>query len=169
MVDRRIPSDIEPKGWIGRTVGLGQSMVGLRLVHGLRCDFQVGTRVQRNFAEFLQRQDLVVEVEVSGDIELLNRRAVIQKHEQLDFRGAQIDLRGLQIGLVLHPLQFQSVEIDLRDVASLQTIAAHVQQVVVVGEVFPGHVEDCFRLQRVHESAAQIEEQVSFQVTLSGS
>jgi hypothetical protein len=41
----------------------------------------------------------------------------------------------LQVGLILHALQFQPVEIDMRDVARLETNPTDVEHMIVVGQV----------------------------------
>ena len=60
--------------------------------------------------------------------------------------------------------KIQTLHIDLRDIAGAQPILADAQEPVVVGEVFAGHIQDGFRLQRLNKGAAQIEEQISLEI-----
>ena len=54
----------------------------------------------------------------------------------------------------------------MRDVAGFEPVAAHHQQPVVVRQVVPGQRQHRLGLQRLHECAAQAEEQSSLQVGL---
>jgi hypothetical protein len=100
----------------------------------------------------------------SGHVELLNRSAVVKQRTQLNLRGAQVDESGLQVGLILHALQFQPVEIDLCNVAGAETISTDLQDFVVVGQVIIGQLDHGFGLQRRHKCAAQVEKQRSFRI-----
>ena len=62
------------------------------------------------------------EIECPGNIVLINRSAIVEQRKQRYLRGAQVDVGGFQVGLILHPLQLQPVEVDLRDVAGLESI-----------------------------------------------
>jgi hypothetical protein len=54
---------------------------------------------------------------------------------------------GLHVRFVLHALQFQSVEIDLRDIAGVEAIVADLEHVVVVGKVVFCQLQQGFGLQ----------------------
>ncbi len=106
------------------------------------------------------RLNLLGKIERSGHVELLHRRAIVQQRQQLDLRRSQIHNRGLHVGLVLHPLQFQPLIIHLRDVAGLQPVVAHCEQAVVIRQILPRQIQHRLLLQRLHERAPQIEQQV---------
>ncbi len=115
----------------------------------------------RQAAQFFERANLIRKIERSRHVKLLHRRPVVQQHQQLDLRRSQIHHGGLDIRLVLHALQFQPLEIHLRDVAGLQPVVAHLQQVVVIRQILPRQIQNRFLLQRLHERRPQIEQQVS--------
>ncbi len=156
----------KPKVGIGRSIRDRQLMVGLGFIHGLTAALQVGPGVQGRLPDLVERRQLIGEIEWAGDVELLDRRAVVQQSEQLNLRRAQIDFRRLQVGFILHALQFQPVQVHLRDAARLVALAIYLQQPVVVCEIFLGEIQDGLLLQRLHEGHAQIEQQHSFQVRL---
>ena len=52
------------------------------------------------------------------------------------------------------------IEIHLRDVSSLQSIAADAEHAIVIGEAFLGDAQYGFLLQHLYEGGAEIEEQV---------
>ena len=134
-------------------------MIGLGLIDRLHGGAQVWTVRERGRVDFFGRQNLLREFELAGDIEAVDRRAVVQQREQLDLGGAQIDPRRLQVGFELHALQLQPVQIHLRDIAGFETVRAHGQHLVVVGQVFRGEGHDGLLLQGLHEGIAQVEEQ----------
>ena len=99
-------------------------------------------------------------IEWARDIELLHRRPVVQQRQQLDLRRSQIHGCGLHIGLILHPLQFQTLIIHFRDVTGLQPFVADIQQVVVVRQILPRQIQDRLLLQCLDERRAQVEQKV---------
>jgi hypothetical protein len=76
----------------------------------------------------------------------------------------QVHLRGLQIGLVLHALQLQPVQVHSRDVAGFVAVLADSKLVIEVSQIILGQVAHGLGLQSLHECAAQIEEQSAFLV-----
>ena len=86
---------------------------------------QVGPGGQRALAKFLQAGQRLGEVEGAGDIELIHGSAVVEQREELDLSRAHVDRGGLDIGFVLHALQFETVQVHPRNVAGLEAVAAH--------------------------------------------
>ncbi len=125
--DRRIAREIRAEGRIHGPIRHRQPVIGLRLVHGLDRGFQIRPVVHRRPPQLFERANLIGKIERSGDVELLHRRPVVQQHQQLDLRRSQIHQRRLNIGLILHALQFQPLKIHLRDVAGLQPVVAHLR------------------------------------------
>ena len=88
--DGRIAREIGAEGRIYGTIGDRQLVIRLRLLDGLHGGPQV--RAASGCARFRNSSsglDLVAEVERSRDVELLHRSAIVEQHQQLDFRGAQ--------------------------------------------------------------------------------
>src|SRR5581483_6625499 len=61
----------------------------------------------------------------------------------------------LHVGLVLHALQREAIEVDLGDVAGLQPIATYAQDAVVVGELVLRDGEKRLGLQHLDERVTQ--------------
>ncbi len=141
-------------------------MVGLRLLDGFQRGLQVGPRAQRDLAKVVERLKGVGKIEGSGHVELLHRGAVVEQLQQLNFCRAQVDDRRLQLGLVLHALELDAVEIDLGNVAGIQTVAADGDDFVVVIEVGFGQIEQRLGLERLHKRRAQGELQVALQILM---
>ncbi len=78
---------------------------------------------------------MLAEIERPADIVLLNRSAFVQQRKQRDLRGAQVNVGGLQVGLILHPLQLQPVQVNLRDVTGLKAGSADIEHMIVIGQV----------------------------------
>ena len=97
--------------------------------------FRSGRVVQRDVPEFLQRHQLVAEIERPADIELLDRRPVVEQHQKLDLGGPQIHHRRFKVGFELRALQLQPVQIHLRQVAGLEARAIHLQFPIPVRQV----------------------------------
>src|SRR6266481_1835689 len=152
---------------IGRAVGNGKPMIRLGFLDGLESFPQVWPRIESNLPGGIQSHDLIREVEAAGNIKLLHRRSIVQQREELDLSCAQIDFRGLQIGFILRPLYFKTVQINLSDRACLIALTIHVQNVVVIQKVFPGQAENSLFLERLNECVSQIEHESSFQIRLS--
>jgi hypothetical protein len=95
--------------------------------------------------------------------------AVIEKSEQVDLGRAQVDGRGLQIGLVPQALQFQAIEIDAGNIAGIEAVAADFQNVVVVLQIILRELQDGFGLQDADEGGADIEEQCALSIGGLGS
>ena len=92
----------------------------------------------------------------------------VQQHQQLDLGRAQTHGGGLNVGFVLHALQFQPLVIHFRDVACFEPIVAYLQQMVVVRQILPSEVQDGPLLQRLHERGAQIEKQITLLIGILG-
>jgi hypothetical protein len=67
---------------------------------------------------------LLREIEGPLHVELLDRGPVVQQLQELDLRRPQVHFRGLQIGLVGHALQLQTVQIHARDIAGFVAVLA---------------------------------------------
>jgi hypothetical protein len=98
---------------------------------------------------------------------LIEGGPIVQEHEQLDLRCSQVDVGRLLVGLVLHALQLQPVEIDLGDVACGEPVAADGEDLIEEPQVVSGQRQDRFRLQSLHESIPQVEKKRPFQVCLT--
>ena len=109
---------------IGRTVGDSQLVVGLGLLDRLQRGLQVGPSMPAPISIVVQRLQGIVEIERARHVELIHRRAVVQHLQQLNFGGAQVDDRCFDLRLVLHAQQFDAVQIDLRDIAGSEAVAA---------------------------------------------
>ena len=142
-------------------------MIGLRLVDGFNGCLQIRPRVHRNFAKLVTGRKPVAEIIWLGNVELFKRSSIIQQSEQLNFGGAEIDLSSLQVGFVLHALQLQPVEIDLRYISSMEAISADLEHVVVVRKIVFCQLQDGFGLQGRHKCASQIKEQSPFKVAMT--
>ncbi len=79
--------------------------------------FRSGRDASARAAKFLDRHRIFREFVRPGDVELLDRRAVVEECQQLDLGGPQIDRGGFDIGFELNSLQREPVQIQLRDVA----------------------------------------------------
>src|ERR1019366_763409 len=86
--------------------------------------FQVGASVERDLAEIVEGLDLFGKFVGAGDVELFDGRAIVEQGEHLNLGSAQADFGGLQVGLVLHALQLEAVEIDLGNVSGVEALAA---------------------------------------------
>src|ERR1019366_1043739 len=120
---------------MGLAVGNRQFVIGLGFVHSLDGGLQVGPRVQSRLPELVAWRQLVVEVVGPSHVDLFNRSSVVEQRQQLDLCVFQVLLGGLQIGFILHLLQFQPVEIDLRNVAGAEASSTDIEHVVVVGKI----------------------------------
>src|SRR5208337_4803667 len=112
------------EGWIGRAIRNRQFVIGLRLLDGFKRCLQVGTRRQRRLAEAVERIERVGEIEDPGHVELIQRRAIIHKLQQLNLGSTKVYDGRLQFRFVLHAQQLDAVEIDLRNVAGPEPGAA---------------------------------------------
>ncbi len=157
---------VEGEGGIGGTVGDGQLVIDPGLVDGLRGGLQIGAGIHRQVAKLVQRHDPVGEVEGAGDVELVHRRALVQQLQQLDLGGAQVDLRRLVVGFVLHALQLQALQVQLGDIAGGQAIAGDGQFAVEVVQVVLGQRQNGLGLQGGDEGAPQSEDQRADEVGL---
>ena len=84
---------------------------------------------------------------------------IVQQRQDLDFVGTQIHQRGNHVGFELHALQFQVLQIGLRQIAQLQTFAIHIQFAVPVLQVFLRILLHRLGLQGLHESVSQVEQE----------
>ncbi len=121
-------------------------MVGLGLAHGSHGGLQVWPRFQGNLPELVTGHELVAEIERPGHVKLIYVNSRVQECEQLDLCGFQVLPGSLQIRFILDALQFQPVEINLRNVAGIEAGSAYIEHVVVVGKVVFRQLEHRFRL-----------------------
>ena len=125
---------------------------------------QVRPGVECVLPEFLQRgQDLRV-VESPADVQLLDRRAIVEQRLKLDLSRAQVDQGSLHVGFELDALQLQAVEVHLGDIAGLVAVAADSEHAVVELQAFARDRQHGFLLEHLDEGAAQVEKQVPFLV-----
>ncbi len=143
-------------------------MLSLRQFHVLHGGLQVRPRCQRKTAELLDRHRIFGEFVRPGDVELLDRRAVVEERQQLDLGGPQVDRGGLDIGFELNALQREPVQIQLRDVAGVETRAANPELTIPVSQILLRVVENGFGLQHLHKSVAQREDQTALLILVSG-
>ncbi len=104
--------------------------------------FQIRPRCQRGIAELLHGRQPVDEIEWAGDVELVDWGAVAEQTQDLDLGGPQVHGGRFQVGFELHALQFQPVEVHLRQVACLKAPAIHVEFAVPILQVLPGILLD---------------------------
>ena len=74
---------------------------------------------------------------------------VVQQLQQLDLGRAQVDDGCLQLRLILHAQQLDAIQVDLRNVAGLEAIAADVDDLVVVVKVVLRQLNDRLGLKRL--------------------
>ena len=115
--------------------------------HVLHGSLQVRPRFQGDVPEFLEGRKLVGEIERPGDVESLDRRPVVQEHQELDLGRAKIHHRRFEVGFELDALQLQAIQIHLRQVAGLEALAIHVEFAVPVVQVLLRVLQHRFRLQ----------------------
>ena len=89
---------------------------------------------------------------------------VVQKLQQLNLGGAQVDDGRLQLGLILHAQQLDAVEVNLRNVAGLEAVTADVDDLVVVVKVVLRQLHHGLGLERLDKSSAQSEFERALQV-----
>ena len=99
-------------------------------------------------------------IERPDDVQLLDRRAVVEQRLELDLSRAQVDQGSLHVGFELDALQLQAVEVHLRDIARLVPVAAHSEHAVIELEALARDRHHSLLLEHLHEGAAQIEKQV---------
>ena len=102
------------------------------------------------------------------DIELLDRRPVVQQGQKLDLGRAQIHRGHFEVGLELDALQLQAIEVHLGQVARLEAIAIHRQLAVPVIQVLPGILAHRFRLQGLDKGVSQVEKQRAVLIRVGG-
>ena len=76
----------------------------------------------------------------------------------------RLTIADLDLDLVLHAQQLDAIEIDLGDVAGLESVAADVDDLVVIIEIGSRQLQHGLGLQSVHERRTQSEFKVAFQV-----
>ena len=86
---------------------------------------------------------------------MFDRSAVVQQHQKLDLRRAQIHFRGLHVGFILDALQLQPVEIDLRNITGFVPVAADSEHLVPESQVLAGQPQHRLGLQRFDKCAPQ--------------
>src|SRR5208337_1259141 len=96
---------------------------------------KIGPCFQCRITVTLQGLQVIAEVERAGHVELVYRSAIVEHLQKLDLCCAQVDYRRFDLRLILNSQQFDAVKINLGDVASFQTGATDVDNLVVVLEV----------------------------------
>ena len=139
-------------------------MVHSGFVYRLHGCLQIRSGIQGALAKLLQRRYPIRGIVGSSDIELLHRCAIVQQHEELNLGCTQVYGSRLQIGFVLYALQFQAVEIYLGDVAEFLAVAADLEHLVVIRQVFSRQRKDRLLLQGLHKGASQIEKKAALLV-----
>ncbi len=139
-------------------------MVGLGLLDGLKRGAQIGPRIEGDLAEIVERLERVGKVEWAGHVELLDRGAVVEQLQELDLGGAQVDDGRLNLdSYCTRSSSMRSRSIWAMSPA-LKSIAADLDDVVVVVEVGLGQFEDSLCLQGLHKLRTKIEVQIALQV-----
>src|SRR5262249_2984013 len=122
---------------------------------------------ERRLTQFVERSCRRDEVVWARDVELLDRRRlIVEQPEELDLRGSQVHLGGLNVGFVVHALELQAVEIELCDVAGLESRAAKREHLVVARKVVRRERTERFRLKDLHERRSQREDQRALEIGL---
>ena len=99
----------DAEGGIGRSVRHREPMIGFGLRDRLqRRHCRSGRWSARSGGTDPGASRLSVEIERPVDVELVDRRALVEQRQKGDLRGAQIGHRGLIVGLVLHALQVRA-------------------------------------------------------------
>ena len=99
---------------------------------------------------------VLVEIETAIDIELIDRRALVEQRQKGDLRGAQIGQRGLIIGLELHTLQMNALHIHLRDVAGVIAVLRDAVLLLEIVQLFLRQRLQVFGLQGLYKSVSQV-------------
>src|SRR5262249_9117123 len=144
---QRRKARVDRESRVGRAVGDGQLMIALGFVNRLQCRPEIRALVERDLPQIVERASELHEVERSSDVELVDGRPIVQEHQQLNLRGPDVHLSGLQVGLVLDTLKLQSVQVDLRDVPHLKAVSTYGENLVKKRHVVSGEREDGFGLQ----------------------
>ena len=111
---------------------------------------------------------MVDEIERAGDIELLDRRPIVQQGQKLDLGRAQIHRGRFEVGLELDALQLQAIEVHLGQIARLEAVAIHGELAIPIVQVLPGILSHRFRLQRLHKGVSQVEKQRAVLIRVGG-
>ena len=136
------------------------SLLGaFRLVDGLHGGPEVRPCLEGDGAELREGRDCFRKVKGSRHVELLDGRPVVQEREELDLRRAQVHRGSLHVRFILDALQLQAVQVDAGDVPCPEALAAHIEDVVVVGEVLSRKGQDRLLLEHLYEGAPQGEEE----------
>ena len=80
--------------------------------------------------------------------------------------GPQVHDRGFDFRFILHAQQFDAVEIDLRNISGAESVAADIDDLVVVVQVSLGQIEHGLGLERCHECGTQIEHHGALQILM---
>ena len=97
---------------------------------------------------------------------MIHGRPVNHKLLELNFCGSKIHGGRVHIGFILDSLKFQPVQIGFRNVSRAETIPADAKLVVPIAKIVASQLQPSLRLQGLHESAPQIEQQVAPQIGL---
>ena len=133
--DGRIAREIRAECRIGGSIGHRQPMIRLRLVHGFDGGFQIRPVFHGHIAAILlagESQSEKSKVPVTS-----NCSTGVRSFNSINnwiFAVRKFTSGRLDVGLILHALQFQSLKIHSRDVAGLQPFVAHLQQAVVISQ-----------------------------------
>ena len=149
----------DAEGRVRRAVRHGEPVIGIGLLDGRHGCAQVGALVKRDFVEMLQRVDILFEIETAVDIELVDRRALVEQGQKGDLRGAEICQRGLIIGLVLHALQMDALHVHLRDIAGVIAILRNAVLLLEIIQLFFRQRLQVLGLQGLHKSVPQVKQQ----------
>ena len=141
-------------------------MIGLRLFDGLDCCPEVRPVVERNLVVIAQRLEFWTQSEGSSYVELVDRSAIVKQQQELNLLGAQIDDCGLDLRFVLNALKLDPGQVDLGEVAGIESHAADVDDFVVVIEIGLRQFKHRLGLKCLHKGRAQTEDQIAFQVNV---
>src|SRR4029077_2202364 len=90
VIPRAIVRIPDAEGWIGRAVCNREVVIDFRQFPRLHGLLQIRPHGQRDIPEILERHEWLDEIIVSGNIELLDGRAIVQQRQQLDLARPQV-------------------------------------------------------------------------------
>src|ERR1700722_11998497 len=135
-------------------------MIGLRLLDGLDLCAEVRPVIQRNLVVIAQRLEFWTQLELSRHVELVNRSAIVEQQQKLDFLRAQINDSGLDLRLILHTLELDPCQVDLGKVTGIKASSAYSDDLVVIIEIGLRQFKHRLCLESLHKGRAQAEDKV---------
>ena len=166
-VDRRIAPEIEADGRIGRSIRQCEAVIGVGFVYGLLPLLLNPAGCPALIGGFVQCGNLLREVVWPGDIELVNRRSIVEQCKQLESSQSASSRPRFASRTRTVSAAVRDGRVDPCNPSDSVTVATDVQYLVVIGQVLLCQIQDGLFLERLHEGHAQIEDQRSLQVRLA--